>query len=109
MLLISGLEHGRQSNVCLMFVKPNLGIEENQRGSIAGSGTLYHVSHLTAFPQLPFFVIVEKYILIQTVKNVSTLFFLCFDKRFIRPNAVLFHWKYVVENTRNYLLNSYEY
>lgn len=40
-----------------MFVKPNLGIEENPRGSIAGSGTLSHVSLPTAFPQLPFFVI----------------------------------------------------
>lgn len=43
-----------------MFVKPYLGIEENPRGSIAGSGTLCHVSHLIAFPQLPFFVIERK-------------------------------------------------
>lgn len=66
-----------------MFVKPNLGIEEDPRGCNAGSGTLYRVSLLMAFLLLPFFVIEEKYILIQTVK--------VFDERFIHLNAVLFH------------------
>lgn len=60
--LINGLENERQSNVCLMFVKPNLGIEEDPRGCDAGSGTLYRVSLLMAFLLLPFFVIEEKYI-----------------------------------------------
>lgn len=63
-----------------MLVKPNLGIEEDPRGC---DGTLYRVSLLMAFLQLPFFVIEEKYMLIQTVK--------IFDDRLIQPNAVMFH------------------
>lgn len=66
-----------------MFVKPNLGIEEDPRGCDAGSGTLYRVSLLMAFLQLPFFVIEEKYILIQTIE--------IFDERLFQLNAVLFH------------------